>query len=653
MNKVLLYVGFFFLITINSAFAQHVAIDSLKSIVYSSNEEENSNKTDVLCFLLENEKSADTLLKLSDILLTEAENRQELLLKGHYYRGIAFKQKGFYSQALNAFYESAKYANNISCNSCIIAANVAIGEVFSDSKNPRSAILYYNQALSLAKHEMDSLFLGSTMLKAGAEYLNLNDLDSALIYLKQSKQIFKNYDNEYGYAYSLGKIGKVYAEKGNLTRAESNISIALSLLEKHQDNTVLSIYYRYLSEIYFEKNEIKSALEYAHISLSIAQYSKQLPQKRDAYLLLSKLYTINGDVDKAFECQSNYIKVRDDINNEETIRIMGDLRTEYEVAQKQAEVDLLNKKRQTQRIVLIGLLIVLLLSGAIVLVLYSNTQKRKILHAKLFARKEELQQQKNQLEELNRTKDRFFSIISHDLRGPINVLNGTTLLIRDFLESKSYDELDELTINMEYSVKKVQTLLDNLLEWAISQQGEFPYKPEELDMDAICDEVLNIFIVMAATKSINLTYEIKPGSRFVVADKNSLMTILRNLVSNALKFTHNDGAVNITAEKIGSNFFIEVSDNGVGIKPDRQESIFTINDSKSTWGTAKEKGLGIGLSLVYEFVKMNKGEITIDSIEGLGSTFKFNIPQNGTDKATVSDIQPANNNTLTTKSPTN
>lgn len=596
--------------------------------LYTQTKLDYNSETALITQILESNAHSDTLLKYADKLINLSLEDDELNLKGYYYKGLAFKQKGLYGQSLDAFYTSANIAKRIECNSCLIAAKVAIGDVFSDSHNSKNAILYYNKALALARHEIDSIFLASTLMNAGAEYLILEEHDSAIVYLNQAKNIFNLHKNEYGYAYCLGKIGKVQFNMGNLVLAEQNISTALSLLESYQDNEVLSTYYLYLSEINQEKGDLKSALEFAHISLSIAEYSNLLPQVRDSYQILTELYTITGNVENAFKCQSNYINTRDKINNEETIRRMADLRTAYEVAQKQTEVDLLNRKRQNQQLIVIGLLIFLLLTGMLFLVLYTNTRKRKTLHNKLLLRQEELQKQKDELEKLNRTKDRFFSIISHDLRGPINVLNGTTLLIRDFLNSKSYDELDELTANMEYSVKKVQNLLDNLLEWAVSQQGEFPYKPEELDMDEICDNVLNIFIAMAATKSIHLTYEIKPGSRFLVADKNSLMTIIRNLVSNALKFTHKDGAVAIIAESKNNIYTISVSDNGVGISPEKKENLFKIAESKSTWGTAKEKGLGIGLSLVSEFVKMNKGEITVDSQPGVGTSISFTIPQN-------------------------
>jgi signal transduction histidine kinase len=586
-------------------------------------------ESQILYQIILNHSNADSILKYANKLVIKAEvaGDNTLLLRGYYYKASAHKHKGNFHQALSNFFSSAAIAKKIECNSCVSAAYLAIGSVYTASFDSKNAISYYNKAIELSKIDNDSLSQAGAFLNAGGEYLHLNEIDSAKIYFTNSKKLFNALGNEIGVAYSKGNLGKIYSKLNKLVLAEKYITEAIDILEVYNDSYALSIYYRYLSEIYKKRNEFKPSLELAEISLKIANQGNLLPEIGYAYELLTELYARNGNLDKAFESQSNYIAIRDSINNEETIRKMADLRTEYEVAQKQAEVDLLNKKRQNQRLIVIGLFIVLALTGGIFLVHYYNSRKRKQLNKKLVQRQEELQKQHDQLERLNKTKDRFFSIISHDLRGPINVLNGTTLLIRDFLDSKNYEELDELTANMEYSVKKVQNLLDNLLEWAVSQQGEFPYKPEILSMDDVCDNVLNIFIAMAATKSIELTYEIKPDAQTLIADKNSLMTIIRNLVSNAMKFTNQNGTVKILAESADSNYCITVSDNGIGIPDEKQENLFKIIENKSTWGTAKEKGLGIGLSLVHEFVKMHKGTITVDSTVGVGTSFKIYLPQ--------------------------
>ncbi len=616
--------------TLNILWSQNTKIaDSLLQCYYQNGDNTPQQKMELLFNALCNLNDADTIYKYSEILINIArnnDNNSNYQIKGFFYLGIANNRKGDINNALNALFKSAKLARQNNHTTYLTAIYSTIGDVYSISKNHKTAIDYYRKAIVLAREFNDSSKLASILLNTGAEFHDINKADSSFFYYKEARNIFKALNNEVGLAYAEGSLGDLYSQKGELEMAEKYISSAVATLEKYNDSYALSVYYNYLSLIYKKRKDLIPALEYAQISLSIAQQANLLLQQRDAYEILTELYALKGDLKEAFENQSKYITTRDSINNEEKIREMANMRTEYEVAQKQAEVDLLNNQRKNQRFVVLALFFVLALTIGILLIYYISALRRKTLTKKLVQRQQELEDQKEKLEELNQTKDHFFSIISHDLRGPINVLNGTTMLIRDFLESKNYEELDELTINMEQSVKKVQYLLDNLLEWAVSQQGKFPYKPERIDMDTICENVLNIFISMAATKSIDLTYEIKSNARFFVADKNSLMTIIRNLVNNALKFTNKNGAVQINTQQENNQVCISVSDNGVGIAEDRMISLFKIVDNKSTWGTEREKGLGIGLSLVYEFVKLNKGTIKVESTENLGTTFKVYLP---------------------------
>ncbi len=616
--------------TLNSLYSQNTKIaDSLLQCYYQNGENTPEQKMELLNNILSNLNDADSIYKYSEILINIArnyDNNSNYQLKGFYYLGIANKRMGRFENALNAFFSSAKLAQQNNSRNYLTAIYSAIGGVYTKNQNHPLAIEYYKKAIKQARELNDSSMLATILLNTGAEFHDIKKPDSSFFYYNEARIIFDALKNEIGLAYAEGSLGEIYSKRDQFEIAEKYITSAIVTLEKYNDSYALSIYYNFLAEIYQKRKDIIPALEYAQISLSIAQQANLLPQQRDAYEILTELYALKGDLKEAFDCQSKYITTRDSINNEEKIREMANMRTEYEVAQKQAEVDLLNNQRKNQRFVVLALFFVLALTIGILLIYYISALRRKTLTKKLVQRQQELEDQKAKLEELNQTKDHFFSIISHDLRGPINVLNGTTMLIRDFLESKNYEELDELTINMEQSVKKVQYLLDNLLEWAVSQQGKFPYKPERIDMDTICENVLNIFISMAATKSIDLTYEIKSNARFFIADKNSLMTIIRNLVNNALKFTNKNGAVQINTQQENNQVCISVSDNGVGIAEDRMISLFKIVDNKSTWGTEREKGLGIGLSLVYEFVKLNKGTIKVESTENLGTTFKVYLP---------------------------
>ena len=218
-----------------------------------------------------------------------------------------------------------------------------------------------------------------------------------------------------------------------------------------------------------------------------------------------------------------------------------------EVARKQAEVDLkekevalLNQQRRTQTIIAIGLGIVLVLVGVLAYILYRNNQRR-------LKTNQLLANQKTELERLNSTKDRFFSIISHDLRGPVNAFYGISGLIEDFVENHDIESLKVLAGDIDESVDQLSSLLDNLLEWAVQQQGHFPNIPEKVRLKAIVNDVNSTFLTMAKSKNISLYYRLEEDI-YLWADRNSTMTILRNLVNNALKFTGEGGEVVITGK---------------------------------------------------------------------------------------------------------
>lgn len=587
-----------------------------------------------IAFYYTNSKPDSSLIFSKQLIeVAKVEKNNYWLYKGYLQRGNAYRIKGELDKAVDYYFSSLKAAEDCNYKKGIGIVFTSLGDTYASAKNQSNSINYYNKAIKILREESDSISLAITLLNIGGQFIDFNIIDTALIYLKESKDIFEKYEYKIGIAYNLGNLGIAYAKKGNYKQAEYNIILASDMLKKLGDNYSISAFNANLAKTYIANKNYKKALSPAMLSYNIARENGLLSQLRDASEQLAFLHNKLNNFQEAFNYQSQYIAYRDSINNEETIRKMADLRTEYEVAQKQAEVEkaqtqleLETKRRQNQQIVGIGLIVVIFLSGALSYLLFRNARRDRYINRLLREQKEELMAQRDMLEDVNNTKDRFFSIISHDLRGPIGVLNGTTMLIREFLESKDYAQLDDLTTNMEYSIKKVQNLLDNLLEWAVSQRGQYNYVAEKVELNQVMLETISIFSDMAQAKNIVISYEQKYSEAHITVDRNSLTTILRNLISNAIKFTNKCGVVDIVVEKGKSETQILVKDTGVGIPHDKLQTLFDIEAKKSTWGTAKEKGLGIGLNLVHEFVKMNKGDIQVKSTLGVGTTFIITFP---------------------------
>jgi len=236
-----------------------------------------------------------------------------------------------------------------------------------------------------------------------------------------------------------------------------------------------------------------------------------------------------------------------------------------------------------------------------------------------------LKESEMQLRELNSTKDKLLSIIAHDLRSPFNAILGLSDLMvtntKDFDDNRNEKYLR--IINS--SAKNTLILLDNLLTWAKSQTGNNTFHPEKADLTAIISELLEESASIAKIKNIAL-HAVQINGIEVYADVNMLKTILRNLISNAIKYTHNKGEVKISAIQKQSHIEVTVSDNGVGISEEIRNELFDIDANITTTGTANEVGSGLGLILCKEFVEKHGGKIWVNSELGKGSAFVFSLP---------------------------
>ncbi|MEM7181027.1 MAG: hybrid sensor histidine kinase/response regulator [Spirochaetota bacterium] len=227
----------------------------------------------------------------------------------------------------------------------------------------------------------------------------------------------------------------------------------------------------------------------------------------------------------------------------------------------------------------------------------------------------------------NQTKDNFFSIIAHDLRSPLSGLLGVSQILLEDVNLMSREEITEISNQITNSAKVLFNLLENLLEWSRIQTGQLKHDPQQVNLIEIFENIEGLFIGVAMQKKINLHLPYGSDSVHVFADENMLFTVLRNLVSNALKFTKEGGTVSIAYEGDETGYMqISVSDSGIGIPEAILEKLFVVGETKTRLGTNQEKGTGLGLILVKDLVELNKGKITAESEISKGTTFRFTVP---------------------------
>ncbi len=232
------------------------------------------------------------------------------------------------------------------------------------------------------------------------------------------------------------------------------------------------------------------------------------------------------------------------------------------------------------------------------------------------------------LKEINaqkKLKDRFFAIISHDLRGPVSSFQGLSDIIGMYIRKGKYDELESMISEVEQATSQLSGLLDNLLNWASQELSQIPHNPVNIEVHQMVEDIFQVLQSTATSKGITFSNKVDKGIS-IWSDMNSTMTIFRNLISNALKFTEENGVIEISVSNVSDLVDIQVKDTGIGIPEDKLKELFKLSDSLSTYGTKGEKGVGLGLQLVNEFTKLNQGVLKVESTVGSGTTFTVSLP---------------------------
>lgn len=246
-------------------------------------------------------------------------------------------------------------------------------------------------------------------------------------------------------------------------------------------------------------------------------------------------------------------------------------------------------------------------------------------HKKVKQQNRELENQARQLRELNQTKDKFFSVIAHDLRNPFHGLVGLTQVLVEDFDTMDTEKVKRFHNLIYQSAKQGYQLVLNLLEWIRSQTGRINFNPERLDLGKIISDNIKLARSTAQNKNVTLINKVENGL-IVVADYNMIHTIFRNLISNAIKFSNPGGTVTVEGEKDEGKAVVKVIDQGIGMDEETRKNLFRIDIAQSSRGTAGETGTGLGLILCKEFVARHNGEIRVESEKGKGSTFTVILP---------------------------
>ncbi len=568
--------------------------------------------------------------------------------------------RGYYDTALEYFLSAASIAEELDTLEFLAYLLNNIGWTYQKTGDMHQAMEYHKRALEILNQ--DEFELAKSFVFNGLGTLNQEqgNHELALFYFRSSLDIRRRYPDQRDVANAKRKLGYLYYLMGAYDQAMDKLQRTHDLYLSLGDNQGISRTVHNLGKIHMAQGQYTKAGDCFHRSLRLAKEIEIDQKISKNYLSLSVLSEVQNDYTLAYAYLQQHMDYREKIVDDEGRQRVIEMQLMFDRQRKEDEIDILNKSNrinelnlQRQHILTINLLMLLLLSIALLLVVFYRYRETKKTNRILSRQKEEiasknqllqelnarLVEQKKKVDELNRklkasekhlmsvnaTKDKFFSIISHDLRNPFaSIVSFSRILKRD-ISNLGKNELLELTAELDKSVEKINSLLENLLQWSRTQRGVIDFQPGYFGLKDAVTETIQLFSRVANEKEISISDH--TDDRIMVwGDLNMTRTIIRNLLSNAVKYSHKGGRVELHSRKKDDMVEISVVDHGVGIPEDVQAKLFHSSSLFSTYGTDDEKGSGLGLLLCNEFVRRQGGDIFMKSKEGQGSVFTFTLP---------------------------
>jgi signal transduction histidine kinase len=586
------------------------------------------------------------------------------IAKSNTHIGIIFSDQGYYEKAMEYFYRALLLyeKNGNEAGMAVLLNN--LGMLSEYQKEYDLAEKYHLQSLAIKERLGDIKGISYSYNNLGLVYQGKQLMDKAKEFFLKSLDIREQLNDKREIANTLINLGFLYYLMQDNDDSKRYLLRSLILYKEVNDKSGIARSQNYLGRLYMQSGEMFAAMNYFNESLDI---SSEIGMHRIViknYQGLAALMAKMGDYRQAYTYQELFIKMNDSIHSEENRRKSQELQLMYDREKKESELQLTEqitvlssqKDKLLKNFLIAGVVLIIvtlfLLYNRFLVAKNTNLllekQKKEVskTNEKLLTLNQNLLEQKKKSEELNHqlqlsnmklmesekhlieinsTKDKFFSIISHDLRNPFAAIVSFSRILKRDMENLTADEMKELALELDKSVLKINNLLENLLQWSRAQTGKIRYQPEYIAVHEIVKDNLALFKNNAKEKKITLIDKVNDNT-VAWADKNMTDTVIRNLLSNALKYTDEGGKISLKSKVKDHMVYISVEDNGVGMTEDNKKKIFRLDTLHSTYGTMDEKGSGLGLLLCKEFVEKQGGIISFESELTKGSVFTFSLP---------------------------
>ena len=672
-RKITILFLIYFAFVCTRIFGQEQKIADSLTLTYQQNSLSGNAKFELLKELAFNETrdlKKGILYAEELISLSGAAGNNTYLRAGYFLKGTKHRLLGNLHEALDAFFQSAEIAKKNHDQKAEGEGYSAIADIYAVAKNFNTARQYYSKAvatlrLSTPRRPEDSISLASVLSNSGDTYLNSGNYDSALLYFNEAKTIFDKVNYLSGKGYSLGNIGMVHASIGKNDLAEQNMNEAIGILANQEDYYPICDYLLAMSDVYVNKAADKTALNYALRSLRLAEQYGLKAQIAQASLKLSQLYEKKGNTGEAFVSFKRHIANRDSVNNIKTVADLADLRTNFELSQKQLEVNILNKQKRNERNLSIALGTILGLTILIAIILLKNNQHKQRAYKILHLQKQETDKQKAKAEdaltELQVTQKQLIQTakmaslgeltagIAHEIQNPLNFVNNFSEVSVELLgelknsvlnNSNSVDkgEVDEILKSLTDNLNKIHhhgRKADLIVKGMLQHSRLSTGKKEPVSINALADEYLRLSYRGLKAKDKDFTVAISTSFAENVGTidivPQDIGRVLLNLYNNAFYAVNKkkqqstaafEPSVSVRSKREGDVFSLSIRDNGIGIPSAIIDKIFQPFFTTKPTG----EGTGLGLSLSYDIVKAHGGDIMVNTTEGDFTEFVLQLP---------------------------
>jgi signal transduction histidine kinase len=528
----------------------------------------------------------------------------------------------FYTKAANLSTNNKKDVGNNS------GALSKLASLYHDIGDNKKAYSYQLKAVKLQR-ETNSPELPVCIINLGKTLDDLNRLDDAEAQYREALKIAKKYNNEFVIALASENLGRNLLKKKKYTNAQPLLENCLEIYKAMNNKEKVISILELLGNVYLKLNQLDKANNC--IVEGIAN-TNNLSIKAKLYFLKSQLLEKQFDFKNALEAHKKHLDYKDSVVAQSNKMITEVLLLKYDTELKESENKLLKKNLEfnklqvsSQKNKIIYLILGLLLLVVAFLLLYILFKSKIKTNEKLAYQKRQLAIANSQLNEAIQTKDKFFSILSHDLRDPVISMQSFSKMIATKYDLLTEDERRELIEENVQSSTSLFNLLEELLLWAKCQTGKIYPVYERFELSECFFEIGRFHQSIAEKKDIELVFNY-PENIQVSLDKNMLMTIVRNLVSNAIKFSNFNSSIHISLVTSENEIELTVADQGIGMSENEMNNIFLISSSFSRKGTAKETGSGLGLNICNEFTNILGGKIFVKSEKGNGTIFTVRLP---------------------------